>query len=527
MRSNVGATDVIRRWRADLTSYARDNLKVLTKGGELVPFIPNTAQRALEAAVYQAMKVRGRARLVVVKGRQLGISTVVAALFIRDAMLKGGTRVSVIAHRKDATSNLAEMTRRFYDETPACAQVKLVKRNDTELIFRHQSSYTLSTAGQAASPGSTGRSRTATHLHASEFAFWVGAGDRIAGLGQALADEERTIGIVESTAQGQANALFDLWRMAEAEVTDWRPLFLPWFIEPSYQREPPPGWQPSKEMESDYVPSEFEYGELYDLTRSQLYWRRLKIHELSLGQGSGLLRWCQEYPATAEEAFLSTSEKAFMNAHHIADARARDIPMVAVNRAPLVIGIDPATSHGTDLTCFIRRRRRKAYGLEAYARMESDEIVSRAWTMWKEERPETFVVDRSGVGDHVYDALTARGVPCLGVFFGGRASRRMKYYDKRAELYDRGRQWISDADVPDDTDLARDLIAQKEMPLENRSLRLVNKHQLQDMGAASPDRGDAWALTFEFVDPELGWEEHRGDRPVDVFRDVPREAVVS
>ena len=518
---------VLDVWKRDLSAYAVDNLKILTKGGDLVPFQPNAAQRSLEQAVAHALLETGRARLVIVKGRQLGISSGTAAMFVRDAMLKPGTRVSVIAHRKDATSNLAEMTRRFYDEAPPAAKVALVKRNDTELIFSHKSSYTLGTAGQSAAPGSTGRSRTATHLHASEFAFWVGAGDRIAGLGQALADEPGTIGIVESTAQGQANALFDLWRMAEARITDWRPLFLPWFIEPAYRREPPPGWEPSRDRDSDYVPSEHEYGETYDLTKAQLYWRRLKIHELSLGEGSGLLRWCQEYPASAEEAFLATNEKAFFNAHHVADARGRHIPVEGLSAAPLVVGIDTATSHGPDLTAFVRRRRRKAYGLEVYARMETDEIVSRAWAIWTEERPTVFVVDRSGAGDHVYDALTARGLPVMGVYFGGKPSNRAKYYDKRAELGDRCRMWIHDADIPDDLDLARDLIAQKELPLENRELRLMNKHKLQEMGSASPDRGDALFLTFEYVDPEAGWEQLPHERRRrEVFRDMPRHAVV-
>ena len=493
----------VLRWRRDLGAYAARNLKILTKAGRIVPLGLNAAQRKLEAACARCLEETGRVRLVVPKYRQGGVSTGTSARFVRDTQLRGGVRVQIVTHRQDATKNLAEMMWRFYDHLPADGRQATVKRNDTMAVFGNESSYTLQTAGSAAAPGATGRSRTATRVHASEFAFWVGAGDRIAGLGQTLADEPGTECIAESTCQGTANPYYTLWRLAQSRSTDWRGLFLPWFDEPAYRREPPPGWRPSRVKESDLAPSEHDYGDMHGLSWAQVYWRKLKIAELSLGASDGYLLWAQEYPATAEEAFVTSGDTAFLNPHQIDDARKRTIDLAHVADAPMVLGIDPATSHGRDLTVFVRRRRYKWYGIEPYHHLKPDQIVGRAWQIFTEERPTVITVDRSeGVGDHVFHALGARGAPVIGVYFGGAPDLPSRYGNRRAELYGRMAEALPFLDIPDDLDLMQDLLAQAARPLENQRLLLEDKNKLKALGHRSPDRADAAATTYAYVDPE-------------------------
>ena len=494
---------VIRRWKRDLADFARHNLKVLTKAGRLVPMVLNPAQVAFNAACQAQMERIGRVRKVLVKARQLGFSTDIAADFMRDALLKPGTRVSVIAHRKDATANLADMTRRFYDHLPSDLKVPLTKRNDTELQFSHRSSYHLTTAGQGADTGGTGRSRTATHLHASEFAFWAHGGDHIAGLGQALADELGTKGIVESTALGQSNALYELWRMAQAGQGDWEGEFIPWFVEPAYARTPPAGFTLRGDAPGEGQLSERDYRERYDLSLAQMYWRRLKMAELSIGTG-GYLRWQREYPATAQEAFAASEQAAFINAHHIGEARKRHVDFVELQGTDLVIGVDPASSHGPDSTAIIRRRRQKAYGLEKHPSITGEQLIAKLWSLWQEEKPRVIVIDQANVGDTVFQALHARGCPVQGVFFGGTPDDPEHFYDKRAEMYARIAGWLPTADIPDDEDLARDLLAQRQMSKEQVQVRLVSKPDLRKEGHPSPDAADALALTLEYIDPEPG-----------------------
>ena len=500
--SDVG-DGVLRRWKTDLADFARHNLKVLTKGGRLVPMDLNAAQLAFNAACDEQMARIGRVRKVLVKARQLGFSTDIAADFMRDALLKPGTRVAVVAHRKDATSNLADMTRRFYDHLPADIKVPLVKRNDTELHFSHKSSYRLTTAGQGADTGGAGRSITATHGHFSEFAFWSHGGDHIAGLGQSVADEIGTKAIVESTALGQSNALYELHRMAMAGQGDWESEFVPWFVEPAYSRTPPAGFQLRGDQPGEGLLSERDYRERYDLSMAQMYWRRLKMAELSIGQG-GHLRWQREYPASVEEAFAASEMAAFINAHHIGEARKRHVDFIQLQGAELVVGVDPASSHGPDSTAIIRRRRQKAYGLEKHPNITGEQLIAKLWGIWQNEKPAAIVIDQANVGDTVFQALHARGCPVVGVFFGGTPDDPLHFYDKRAEMYSRIMGWLPTADIPDDEDLARDLLAQRQMSKEQVQLRLVSKPDLRKEGHPSPDAADALALTMEHVDAEAG-----------------------
>ena len=264
----------------------------------------------------------------------------------------------------------------------------------------------------------------------------------------------------------------------------------------------------------DGMPSPAEYRERYDLTLGQMYWRELQI------QDKGLVKTVREYPATPEEAFITTGETEFINAHHIAEARSRHIDFVKLASAHLVLGIDTATSHGPDSTCFGRRLGPRFFGIEAYPTMTPDECLAKAWSIWRDQRPRLIVVDRTGgEGDHVFMGLHTRGAPVLGVYFGGRPDLPSRYYDRRAELYSRIVGWLPTADIPDDPDLARDLLAQRQMSKEQVQIRLKSKPDLRAEGHPSPDRGDVLALTMAYIDPEDGGQRVRKLPDVDLFHD--------
>ena len=487
--------DRIDAWRRDAALFARENLKILTKEGTLVPFVLNEAQAILNQSCDEQLERTGRVRKHLVKGRQMGMSTGVAARFVRDAVCRTGVKTMVVCHKQEATKNLAEMTRRFYTHIPEGRKPTLLKKNDLELILSNESGYLLTTAGSK----ETGRGSTIQRLHASELAYWDNPEDHMAGLGNALADVWGSESIRETTANGQANFMFDEWRKAEAGVGTYENLFIAWYRDRGYTRQPPAGWKPSTEPPMDGMPSPAEYRERYDLTLGQMYWRELQI------QDKGLVKTVREYPATAEEAFITTGEVEFINAHHVAEARRRYIDFVALQSADLVLGVDPATSHGPDSTCFIRRLRSRAFGLEVFPTMTPDECAAHAWSIWKEQRPKCIAVDRTeGVGDHVFQVLHTRGAPVVGIYFGGRPDLPSRYYDRRAELYSRIVGWLPTADLPDDPDLARDLLAQRQMSKEQTHIRLKSKPDLRAEGHPSPDRGDALACTMAYIDPEAG-----------------------
>ena len=154
-------------------------------------------------------------------------------------------------------------------------------------------SYRLYTAG---SP-EAGRGTTPTIAHLSEVAFWQHDEKILAGLFQGISQAAGTEVILESTANGAQGEFYRLWKGAVAGENEYLPIFLPWFITPEYQREAPEGF--TLDMEEEGLQ------EKYGLSNDQLYWRRLKIAE------GGKLKFQQEYPASADEAFIVSGSNVF------------------------------------------------------------------------------------------------------------------------------------------------------------------------------------------------------------------------
>ena len=75
-----------KKLRDDLQFYCRKNLKVRIKkegddGKKIVPFVWNKAQVYIHAKLEQQKKLCGRVRALILKGRQQGCSTYIAARF--------------------------------------------------------------------------------------------------------------------------------------------------------------------------------------------------------------------------------------------------------------------------------------------------------------------------------------------------------------------------------------------------------------------------------------------------------------
>jgi hypothetical protein len=154
------------------------------------------------------------------------------------------------------------------------------------------------------------RGETLTFAHLSEVAFWptAFANTNFNGLVQAIPDEDGTFIFLESTAQGVTGKFYDMAQGADKTPgdKDWNGyelFFSAWFESDEY-RDPAPADFKRTPEEEDLVKAFSDKG----LTSNdQLYWRRKKVAT------NGLDLFKQEYPATAEEAFLSTGRPIFNN----------------------------------------------------------------------------------------------------------------------------------------------------------------------------------------------------------------------
>lgn len=295
--------------------YIESCLKIKTKSGTVVPFRLNDAQRKLYAVAKKQQDAGKPVRLIILKARQLGFSTLTEGLIFHACATRRNTNALIVAHREDATANLFRMSKLFYDELPAPVKPMLRASNAQELVFENPSKLR---SEREARPGlrsrircataggrGIGRSDTLQCVHLSEYAFWPDGADgkasTLAGILQAVPSLPGTMVVIESTANGFED-FKERWDAAVAGENDFEPVFFAWFENPDYSMPVVPG--------TEWTPEERDLKAAYRLTDEQLQWRRWCIAN---NCGGSLDMFRQEYPASPGEAFLHSGTGVFDN----------------------------------------------------------------------------------------------------------------------------------------------------------------------------------------------------------------------
>jgi len=211
-------------------SFAATSLRIRTKRGAIEPLVFNRAQRYIHDQL-EAQKARtGKVRALILKGRQQGCSTYVAARYYHRASRNRGLKVFILTHEEQATRNLFEIVERLHEHCPDAPSTSVA--NASEIYFdKLDSGYRVGTAGTRG----VGRSATLQLFHGSEVAFWPHAETHAAGVLQAVADEPGTEIILESTANGVGNLFHKMWRDAETGANDYIAIFVPWYWHEEYR----------------------------------------------------------------------------------------------------------------------------------------------------------------------------------------------------------------------------------------------------------------------------------------------------
>ena len=295
--------------------YIENCLKIKTKSGTVVPFRLNDAQRKLYAVAKRQQDAGKPVRLIILKARQLGFSTLTEGLIFHACATRKNVNALIVAHREDATANLFRMSKLFYDELPAPVKPMLRASNAQELVFENPSKLR---SEREARPGlrsrircataggrGIGRSDTLQCIHLSEYAFWPDGADgkasTLAGILQAVPSLPGTMVVIESTANGFED-FKERWDAAVAGENDFEPVFFAWFENPDYSMPVVPG--------TEWTPEERDLKAAYRLTDEQLQWRRWCIAN---NCGGSLDMFRQEYPASPGEAFLHSGTGVFDN----------------------------------------------------------------------------------------------------------------------------------------------------------------------------------------------------------------------
>lgn len=241
-------------------------------------------------------------QMLVLKARQLGVTTYFAINFLDECFWHGNVSAGIIAHRKeDAEDIFRKKVKYAYDRMPQWTRTFNSATNDRagELAFENGSSYRVSTGF---------RSGTYQRLLISEFGKICAKSPDVAkeivtgSLNTVSSDQ---IIAIESTAEGREGYFYDFARTAESltnakslSAMQQRFFFFPWYDEPGY-RESSEGIIVSKETNKYLDRIEIERQRKID--EEQRRWYSMK--EKMLGDAMK-----QEYPSTPKEAFESANE---------------------------------------------------------------------------------------------------------------------------------------------------------------------------------------------------------------------------
>lgn len=501
---------LMRRMRGSLVDFGKSCLKIRTKAGALEPFIFNTAQKYLHDRLEEQRRETGKVRALVLKGRQQGVSTLVGARFYHKASLWKGVSVYILAHEQKASNNLFKIVSRYQEQNPLRPHIRTDNAKELEFDRLH-STYTVATAGQKAG----GRSSTASLFHGSEVAFWANAADHFAASVQTIPDEDGTEIILETTANGPSGEFYERWQEAEAGESDYIAIFIPWFWQEEYYREPPEDFE-LKGSEDPEVMSEVDYAEMFDLTLGQMCWRRSKTQELR----SEVL-FDQEYPATAQMAFTNSGVTTFIPALSVLRARKRDVE----GGGPLIAGADPA-GPGGDRFAIAGRRGHEVEYLKWRNKLGTSEAYLWCKSFILEEKPARFYLDAGGIGAATLSLLRndediPKGV-VRGVNFGERSQAKKARPNKpgprnrRAEMWNRMKEWLEGEEpvaIPDLDVLQADITGPGLKPTLTNDIQLESKEDMRKRGVRSPDLGDAVALTFASATIIKNYTEKKKRKP--------------
>jgi len=273
---------------------------------------PITLYRAQEMFLQEVAEgiSEGTRHFVILKARQLGISTVMLVLDLFWLYINPGLQGAMIADTADNRENFRKMIGEIIESLPTGWKIPIVAHNRNELRLANGSVLQYMSAGKGRNSG-LGRSRALNFVHATEISSW---GDQkgIDSLMAALAQENpNRLYIFESTALG-FNVFFDMWREAKESSPTQRAIFIGWWAKDVYRyKEGSPEYerwwsaypQLDEVEENTFNLVRDTYG--WEITPEQWAWYRDKADKRSRESLQ------EEFPSDEDEAFVASGHSFF------------------------------------------------------------------------------------------------------------------------------------------------------------------------------------------------------------------------
>jgi len=255
---------------------------------------------------------------VILKGRQLGITTVSLALDLYWQFTHPGWQGTLVADTEENRDMFRSTLGMYMDGLPKEYKIPLVAHNRNQMVLKNRSRIFYQIAGNKSR---LGQGKAITYLHGTETASW-GNEEGLASLIASLAEKNpERLYMFESTAQG-FNMFHDMYKTAKNARTQ-HAIFCGWWRNEYYTVDPESNiykvyWDGRLTGEEKEWVKDIKklYG--FEVNSRQMAWWRWKMAE---GIKDESLMY-QEFPPTEDYAFVMTGTSFFSNSRCTEAAKA-------------------------------------------------------------------------------------------------------------------------------------------------------------------------------------------------------------
>lgn len=296
-------------YRKHFGDFCHNILRIKDQNAQLVPLILKPVQIKIAEYLIECWIENKPIRLIVLKARREGVSTLVAAFYYWITSMNNNYNCYMLSNDETGASYIFDMHQIFYDEMDD--DIRPMRRHNNRKILRFENpndEQRTKIPGRrseirvgSAKTKKVGSGYMTNLLHVSELAKCEKPEETMISIKQSIPKPPKwSSSIIESTAFGAGNYFHKEWKRAEAGQSEYTPLFFPWFDEPEYSVEVPAGFMPTE--------YEAQLKKKFKLTDGQIAWRRRSIRDECDGDEN---IFKQEYPSTPDEAFLVSGRGVF------------------------------------------------------------------------------------------------------------------------------------------------------------------------------------------------------------------------
>lgn len=246
---------------------------------------------------------------VILKGRQLGITTISLALDLYWHFKNPGFQGTLTTDTEENRDQFRTTLAMYMDGLPPEYKIPLMTHNRNQMVLKNRSRLFYQVAGLRAK-GSLGRGKGITYLHGTETSSW-GDEEGLASLLASLAEKNpNRLYLFESTARG-FNMWHDMWAVAKRARTQ-KAIFCGWWRNELYSADAKSDvykvyWDGKLSPEEKEWTREVKKLYQFEINSRQIAWWRWKMNE---GIKDEALMY-QEFPPTEDYAFIMTGSSFF------------------------------------------------------------------------------------------------------------------------------------------------------------------------------------------------------------------------